>query len=210
MYIKKKKAWTKALTFFTLGTHLAFSWEWHILSCRKSFGESGVGLEGHLPPDPPQSGAHAAEKLRPLRNHPAGARAGLFFLSFFFFWASIMKWGLGCAGLAGMARPAEKLSTAQSAVLMAIGLIWSRHALVIIPKNWSPFAVNFFVGATGASQLSHNWRFNQEPKANANKWKSSWSSQQPRCSHNPWDPVWFVIYYWWGYALYANNWNTFF
>ncbi|ERE72524.1 adenylate cyclase type 10-like protein [Cricetulus griseus] len=32
-----------------------------------------------------------------------------------------MKWGLVCAGLADMARPAEKLSTAQSTVLMATG-----------------------------------------------------------------------------------------
>lgn len=52
------------------------------------------------------------EKLRPLYNHPAGPRT-------VFFWAPIMKWGLVCAGLADMARPAEKLSTAQSTVLMA-------------------------------------------------------------------------------------------
>uniref|UniRef100_A0A5F9D6I2 Mitochondrial pyruvate carrier n=1 Tax=Oryctolagus cuniculus TaxID=9986 RepID=A0A5F9D6I2_RABIT len=91
------------------------------------------------------------EKLRPLYNHPAGPRT-------VFFWAPIMKWGLVCAGLADMARPAEKLSTAQSAVLMATGFIWSRYSLVIIPKNWSLFAVNFFVGAAGASQLFRIWR----------------------------------------------------
>ncbi|XP_030913998.1 mitochondrial pyruvate carrier 2 [Geospiza fortis] len=76
-----------------------------------------------------------------------------------------MKWGLVGAGLADMARPAEKLSTAQSAVLMATGLIWSRYSLVIIPKNWSLFAVNFFVGSAGASQLFRIWRYNQELKA---------------------------------------------
>lgn len=86
-----------------------------------------------------------------------------------FFWAPIMKWGLVCAGLADMARPAEKLSTAQSAVLMATGFIWSRYSLVIIPKNWSLFAVNFFVGTAGASQLFRIWRYNQELKAKANK-----------------------------------------
>lgn len=102
------------------------------------------------------------EKLRPLYNHPAGPRT-------VFFWAPIMKWGLVCAGLADMARPAEKLSTAQSAVLMATGFIWSRYSLVIIPKNWSLFAVNFFVGAAGASQLFRIWRYNQELKAKANK-----------------------------------------
>uniref|UniRef100_U3JFU3 Mitochondrial pyruvate carrier n=2 Tax=Ficedula albicollis TaxID=59894 RepID=U3JFU3_FICAL len=82
-----------------------------------------------------------------------------------FFWAPIMKWGLVVAGLADMARPAEKLSTAQSAVLMATGLIWSRYSLVIIPKNWSLFAVNFFVGCAGGSQLFRIWRYNQELKA---------------------------------------------
>ncbi|XP_007121700.1 mitochondrial pyruvate carrier 2 isoform X2 [Neophocaena asiaeorientalis asiaeorientalis] len=102
------------------------------------------------------------EKLRPLYNHPAGPKT-------VFFWAPIMKWGLVCAGLADMARPAEKLSTAQSAVLMATGFIWSRYSLVIIPKNWSLFAVNFFVGTAGASQLFRIWRYNQGLKAKANK-----------------------------------------
>lgn len=98
------------------------------------------------------------KKLRPLYNHPAGPRT-------VFFWAPIMKWGLVLAGLADMARPAEKLSTSQSSVLMATGFIWSRYSLVIIPKNWSLFAVNFFVGAAGASQLFRIWRYNQELKS---------------------------------------------
>ncbi|KAG8589043.1 hypothetical protein GDO81_006223 [Engystomops pustulosus] len=84
-------------------------------------------------------------KLRPFYNHPAG--------------------GLVIAGLADMTRPADKLSPAQSAVLTATGLIWSRYSLVIIPKNWSLFAVNFFVGCAGGSQLFRIWRYNQELKA---------------------------------------------
>uniref|UniRef100_A0A8B9DQ51 Mitochondrial pyruvate carrier n=1 Tax=Anser cygnoides TaxID=8845 RepID=A0A8B9DQ51_ANSCY len=91
-------------------------------------------------------------RLRPFYNHPAGPKT-------VFFWAPIMKWGLVCAGMADMTRPAEKLSTAQSAVLMATGLIWSRYSLVIIPKNWSLFAVNFFVGCAGGSQLFRIWRY---------------------------------------------------
>lgn len=39
------------------------------------------------------------------------------------------------------------------------GLIWSRYSLVIIPKNWNLFAVNFFVGSAGATQLYRIWRF---------------------------------------------------
>uniref|UniRef100_A0A8D0BEQ1 Mitochondrial pyruvate carrier n=1 Tax=Salvator merianae TaxID=96440 RepID=A0A8D0BEQ1_SALMN len=97
-------------------------------------------------------------RLRPFYNHPAGPKT-------VFFWAPVMKWGLVCAGMADMARPAEKLSTSQSAVLMATGLIWSRYSLVIIPKNWGLFAVNFFVGCAGGSQLYRIWRYNQALKA---------------------------------------------
>ncbi|KAM4730977.1 mitochondrial pyruvate carrier 2b [Anableps anableps] len=99
-------------------------------------------------------------KLRPLYNHPAGPKT-------VFFWAPMFKWGLVMAGLADMTRPADKLSTSQSAVLTATGLIWSRYSLVIIPKNWNLFAVNFFVGSAGASQLYRIWSYEQEKKAKA-------------------------------------------
>ncbi|XP_027879724.1 mitochondrial pyruvate carrier 2b [Xiphophorus couchianus] len=97
-------------------------------------------------------------KLRPLYNHPAGPKT-------VFFWAPMFKWGLVMAGLADMTRPAEKLSPSQSGVLTATGLIWSRYSLVIIPKNWNLFAVNFFVGSAGASQLYRIWNYKQELKA---------------------------------------------
>ncbi|XP_056145264.1 mitochondrial pyruvate carrier 2b [Lampris incognitus] len=100
------------------------------------------------------------EKLRPVYNHPAGPKT-------VFFWAPVFKWGLVIAGLADLNRPAEKLSTSQSAVLTATGLIWSRYSLVIIPKNWNLFAVNFFVGGAGSSQLYRIWRHKQDKKASA-------------------------------------------
>ncbi|XP_069563644.1 mitochondrial pyruvate carrier 2b [Brachyistius frenatus] len=99
-------------------------------------------------------------KLRPLYNHPAGPKT-------VFFWAPVFKWGLVFAGLADMTRPPDKLSTSQSGVLTATGLIWSRYSLVIIPKNWNLFAVNFFVGSAGASQLYRIWRHKQDLKAEA-------------------------------------------
>ncbi|KAL4656844.1 brain protein 44-like [Arapaima gigas] len=98
-------------------------------------------------------------KLRPFYNHPAGPKT-------VFFWAPVCKWGLVMAGMADMTRPAEKLSTSQSTVLMATGFIWSRYSLVIIPKNWFLFAVNFFVGMAGTSQLYRIWRYNQLLKSN--------------------------------------------
>ncbi|KAM9344117.1 mitochondrial pyruvate carrier 2b [Pholidichthys leucotaenia] len=99
-------------------------------------------------------------KLRPFYNHPAGPKT-------VFFWAPMFKWGLVIAGFADMTRPAEKLSTSQSAVLTATGLIWSRYSLVIIPRNWNLFAVNFFLGSAGASQLYRIWRYEQDKKAQA-------------------------------------------
>lgn len=63
-----------------------------------------------------------------------------------------------------MTRPPEKLSVSQSCVITATGLIWSRYCLVIIPKNYALFAVNFFLGMCGSIQLMRIWRYNQELK----------------------------------------------
>uniref|UniRef100_A0A0B6ZXK9 Mitochondrial pyruvate carrier n=1 Tax=Arion vulgaris TaxID=1028688 RepID=A0A0B6ZXK9_9EUPU len=86
-------------------------------------------------------------KLRPLWEHPAGPKT-------IFFWSPFAKWTLVIAGLGDMARPAENLSARQSTALCVTGFIWSRYSLIIIPKNYSLFAVNFFVGLTGTTQLA--------------------------------------------------------
>lgn len=62
--------------------------------------------------------------------------------------------GLVIAGIGDLARPAEKLSMAQSGALSATGVIWSRYSLVIIPKNWGLFGVNVFVALTSIYQFS--------------------------------------------------------
>lgn len=79
-------------------------------------------------------------------EHPAGPKT-------IHFWAPFAKWSLVGAGLSDLARPANKLSTNQSISLAATGLIWSRFAMVIIPKNYMLFAVNIFLGAVGIQQL---------------------------------------------------------
>ncbi|GAV07462.1 hypothetical protein RvY_17292 [Ramazzottius varieornatus] len=94
------------------------------------------------------------QSLRPLWEHPAGPKT-------IHFWAPLGKWALVIAGLADAARPAEKLSFNQSLALALTGTIWSRYALVIIPKNWSLFGVNMFVAATGFSQLYRIWQYRQ-------------------------------------------------
>uniref|UniRef100_A0A673GGY7 Mitochondrial pyruvate carrier n=1 Tax=Sinocyclocheilus rhinocerous TaxID=307959 RepID=A0A673GGY7_9TELE len=86
-------------------------------------------------------------KLRPLYNHPAGKEITL-----------LPQAGLVVAGFSDMTRPPEKLSVSQSCVITATGIIWSRYCLVIIPKNWALFAVNFFLGMCGSIQLIRIWR----------------------------------------------------
>ncbi|CAK9801343.1 Mitochondrial pyruvate carrier 2 [Anthophora quadrimaculata] len=82
------------------------------------------------------------KKFRPLFLHPAGP-------STVFFWAPTFKWCLVIAGLGDIKRPANTISLNQTASLMITGAIWSRYALVIIPKNYNLFAVNAFTCFTG-------------------------------------------------------------
>ncbi|XP_025096897.1 mitochondrial pyruvate carrier 2-like isoform X2 [Pomacea canaliculata] len=90
-------------------------------------------------------------KLRPLWNHPAGPKT-------IFFWAPLGKWILVFAGLKDITRPPETLSVYQNTALAGTGMIWARYSLVIIPKNYSLFAVNLFVGLTGLYQLGRIYK----------------------------------------------------
>ena len=80
-----------------------------------------------------------------------------------------MKWSLVIAGLSDLSRPAEALSVSQSGALAATGIIWARYSTQIIPKNWSLFAVNLFVGATGLVQLGRIWNHRRGLKQDVEK-----------------------------------------
>ncbi|XP_077293913.1 mitochondrial pyruvate carrier 2-like [Arctopsyche grandis] len=97
------------------------------------------------------------QALRPFWQHPAGPKT-------IFFWAPAFKWGLVIAGIGDLQRPAEKLSLSQSGSLAATGLIWSRYSLVIVPKNYSLFAVNVFVAATQCYQFYRAIAYAQSQK----------------------------------------------
>lgn len=73
--------------------------------------------------------------------------------------------GLVIAGIGDLQRPVENLSIPQSISLAATGLIWSRYSLVIIPKNYSLFAVNVFVAGTQCYQLYRAIMYAQSQKA---------------------------------------------
>jgi hypothetical protein len=70
-----------------------------------------------------------------------------------FFWGPIAKWGLVLANIGDMARPAENLSVPQCLSLGFSCCIWCRWTLIIIPKNYLLFAVNFFIATTSIYQL---------------------------------------------------------
>lgn len=95
------------------------------------------------------------DKLKPLWNHPAGAKT-------IHFWAPVFKWCLVGAGMADYTRPAETLSPRQSGALAATGIIWARYSIVIIPVNWNLFCCNFFLGVTGMMQLLRIYLYRQE------------------------------------------------
>lgn len=75
------------------------------------------------------------------------------------------KQSLVIAGLGDLSRPANQLSIGQSGSLLATGLIWSRYSLVIIPKNYSLFAVNVFVALTQIIQLSRAYNYSRTQSA---------------------------------------------
>ncbi|KAB0789956.1 hypothetical protein PPYR_04002 [Photinus pyralis] len=98
-------------------------------------------------------------KFQPVWNHPAGPKT-------VFFWAPTFKWGLVIAGISDLQRPAEKISLAQTSALAATGVIWCRYSLVIIPKNYNLFSVNFFVALTQLYQLSRAIQYQRSAAAN--------------------------------------------
>ncbi|XP_071956654.1 mitochondrial pyruvate carrier 2-like isoform X2 [Antedon mediterranea] len=99
-------------------------------------------------------------RMKNLWNHPAGLKT-------IHFWAPSWKWALVIAGLADLARPPEALSVRQSGALAATGIIWCRYSLVIIPKNYNLFSVNFFLTITGVTQLIRIYLYEQRLKKEA-------------------------------------------
>lgn len=91
--------------------------------------------------------------------------------SIFFFRQSLVL-----AGLGDLSRPANQLSIGQSASLLATGVIWSRYSLVIIPKNYSLFAVNVFVALTQLIQLGRAYNYSVAEKS---------AEKQPKPAQEP-------------------------
>ncbi|KAF6811989.1 hypothetical protein CSOJ01_05427 [Colletotrichum sojae] len=80
------------------------------------------------------------------------------------FCVSDLQWALVLAGIADLARPAEKLSLTQNGALTATGIIWTRWCLIIKPKNYLLAAVNFFLGVVGVVQCTRifMWQASQK------------------------------------------------
>lgn len=59
-----------------------------------------------------------------------------------------------------LSRPVESLSIYQCGSLAVSGMIWTRYALVITPKNWSFFAVNLFMSTLNWGQIARIAHYN--------------------------------------------------
>lgn len=73
------------------------------------------------------------------------------------------------AGLGDLNRPVENLSLPQSVSLAATGIVWSRYSLVIVPKNYTLFAVNVFVACTSLYQISRAIKYEMNKKNETKK-----------------------------------------
>eukprot|EP00388_Colpodella_angusta_P039146 GDKK01046523.1.p1 GENE.GDKK01046523.1~~GDKK01046523.1.p1 ORF type:complete len:136 (-),score=16.57 GDKK01046523.1:72-479(-) len=86
------------------------------------------------------------EGVKNILCHPAGPLT-------IHFWAPTMKWGITIANIMDINRPVSSMSTPQQGAVACTGVIWSRYAMVVIPKNWNLFSVNVFMAGTGLYQL---------------------------------------------------------
>ncbi|ETN81513.1 hypothetical protein NECAME_08481, partial [Necator americanus] len=95
---------------------------------------------------------------KPAWNHPAGPKT-------VFFWAPTIKWALIAAGLADLARPANKLSVSQNSALCATGAIWTRYCLVITPamhmQKFNKFSRTIRAGDNSEKNLAVRFRMDR-------------------------------------------------
>ena len=70
------------------------------------------------------------------------------------FWAPMSKWLLSATNVLDFDRPVANISISQQIALCTTGLIWSRYAMVIIPKNWNLMLVNLTLASTGSYHLA--------------------------------------------------------
>lgn len=75
-----------------------------------------------------------------------------------------IQWGVAIAGISDFFRPVEKLSVTQNFALTTTGLIWTRWAFIIKPKNYLLASVNFVLGMVGIAQLTRIFIHQQSQK----------------------------------------------
>lgn len=79
-------------------------------------------------------------------------------------WAPVFKWMLSVSNIMDYDRPVEKMSLFQQVALCSTGFIWARYSLVIVPKNYSLFLVNFVLGCTGLYHVARKLKAELEAK----------------------------------------------
>jgi hypothetical protein len=91
----------------------------------------------------------------------AEAPAGPFYIHF---WAPTSKWLLSVSNIMDLKRPVEKISLAQMSCLTVTGIVWTRFAMVIIPKNYNLALVNVVLATSSGWHLARKLNAEYGPK----------------------------------------------
>ncbi|CRG94902.1 mitochondrial pyruvate carrier protein 2, putative [Plasmodium gallinaceum] len=86
------------------------------------------------------------------------------------FWAPTFKWSISLANLAEINRDANILSLPQQFAIFFTGLLFSRFAYVVKPRNYNLLTINLFMSLTALYQITRiaNCKYNLKMKDKIN------------------------------------------
>ncbi|SBT78239.1 mitochondrial pyruvate carrier protein 2, putative [Plasmodium ovale] len=82
------------------------------------------------------------------------------------FWAPTFKWSISLANLVDINRDPKLLSLPQQFAIFLTGLLFSRFAYVIKPRNLNLLTINLFMSLTALYQITRiaNYKYNASSK----------------------------------------------
>ena len=86
------------------------------------------------------------QSIKSFLAHPAGPFT-------IFFWAPTFKWMITISNIGDLEKPAHLISANQQIAIFATGIIWSKYALSVVPKNYNLMIVNVFMALSAGMQL---------------------------------------------------------
>ncbi|CAA9989432.1 mitochondrial pyruvate carrier protein 2, putative [Plasmodium knowlesi strain H] len=82
------------------------------------------------------------------------------------FWAPTFKWSISLANIVDINRDPKLLSLPQQFAICMTGLLFTRFAYVIKPRNYNLLTINFIMSLTALYQIARiaNYKYNTEYK----------------------------------------------